>query len=172
MLIDNCFKISSAFNSEKLGVDRWLSILAARAQSHEACIVVDCGSAITVDLITSQGEHLGGYIAPGLRLMREALSTKTTAINLGKIGYSESAFPGRNTVQAIKSAELAMFMGLIAQAKNILGNYEAGECLVWLTGGDGEWLSSMLAESKFVEDLVLDGLDVALTMLDSGDKNS
>lgn len=151
---------------EKLGVDRWLNILAARAQTGAGCVVVDCGSAITVDVITAQGEHLGGYIAPGLRLMRESLSSKTSAINLGKIGYSESVFPGRNTVAAIKSAELAMITGLIVQAKAILSNYEAGESTLWITGGDGEWLSSMLNSSKYVEDLVLDGLSIALAVLD------
>ncbi|MET0357099.1 MAG: type III pantothenate kinase, partial [Cellvibrio sp.] len=43
---------------EKLGVDRWLAILAATAKASSAWIIVDCGSAITVDLVTSQGEHL------------------------------------------------------------------------------------------------------------------
>ena len=82
-------------DAAKLGVDRWLAILAARAQTESAFIAVDCGSAITVDLVTSQGEHLGGYIAPGLRLMREALESKTASIKLGQIGYAENSFPGR-----------------------------------------------------------------------------
>lgn len=147
---------------EKLGVDRWLAILAAKAQSSAGCVIVDCGSAITVDLLTSQGEHLGGYIAPGLRLMREALSANTTAIKLGQIGYPENDFPGRNTVGAIKSAELAMVSGLVSHAKTILRNYEKNDAVLLVTGGDGKWLVDSLKEGSYHEDLVLDGLHIAL----------
>lgn len=148
---------------EKLGVDRWLAVLAAKARTPGACIVVDCGSAITVDLVTAQGEHLGGYIAPGLRLMREALGVNTSAIKLGQIGYPENDFPGRNTVTAIKSAELAMLAGLVIRARAALLNYDASAPAVWVTGGDGEWLASQLGNGQFVEDLVLDGLLIALS---------
>ena len=150
---------------EKLGVDRWLAILAATAKAPSPCIIVDCGSAITVDLVTSQGEHLGGYIAPGLRLMREALSTKTNAIKLSQIGYPENDFPGRNTVAAIKSAELAMISGLVDHAKTVLRNYEHSDASLLMTGGDGEWLVSILKDGTFQEDLVLDGLQIALAGL-------
>jgi type III pantothenate kinase len=148
---------------DKLGVDRWLAILAANSQSASASVIVDCGSAITVDLVTSQGEHLGGYIAPGLRLMREALNAKTTAIKLGSIGYPEDDFPGRNTVAAIKSAEFAMISGLVEHAKVILRNYETKGANLLVTGGDGEWLVGMLKDAIYKEDLVLDGLHIALT---------
>ena len=147
---------------EKLGVDRWLAILAARAKASSAFVVVDSGSAITVDLVTSQGEHLGGYIAPGLRLMREALSSKTSAIKLGQIGYPDNDFPGRNTVTAIKSAELAMIAGLVDHARSILRNYDSHNACLWVTGGDGEWLVAMLKDGIYQEDLVLDGLEIAL----------
>lgn len=147
---------------EKLGVDRWLAILAAKAKTPYACVIVDCGSAITVDLVTSQGEHLGGYIAPGLRLMRDALGMKTAAIKLGQIGYPENDFPGRNTVLAIKSAELAMITGLVDHAKAVLRNYEMNVAGLLVTGGDGKWLVSMLKDGVYEEDLVLDGLHLAL----------
>lgn len=148
---------------EKLGVDRWLAILAAAAKTASASIIVDCGSAITVDLVTSQGEHLGGFIAPGLRLMRDALSTKTNAIKLSQIGYPEDDFPGRNTVAAIKSAELAMIHGLVDHAKTVLRNYEHQEAVLMVTGGDGEWLVSIIKDGLYHEDLVLDGLQIALS---------
>ena len=147
---------------EKLGVDRWLGILAAKVKTTSACLIVDCGSAITVDLVTSQGEHLGGYIAPGLRLMREALGMKTAGIKLGQIGYPENDFPGRNTVVAIKSAELAMISGLVDHASAVLRHYDIIEPELLVTGGDGEWLVGMLNAGHYREDLVLDGLAIAL----------
>jgi type III pantothenate kinase len=173
----SCFKLNPEFaisepyacglsngyqQPEKLGVDRWLAMLAARSQWAGACVVVDCGSAITVDVVTSHGEHIGGYIASGLRLMREALNTNTTAIKLTHIGYPEDTFPGRNTVAAIKAAELAMLMGLIDHAKAALRHYEKTEPRLLITGGDGEWLSSVLTDGFYKEDLVLDGLSIAL----------
>ena len=147
---------------EKLGVDRWLAILAAKANTSSSCVIVDCGSAITVDLVTSQGEHLGGYIAPGLRLMRDALSSKTNAIKLNQIGYPENDFPGRNTVSAVKSAEFAMIAGLIEHARAILRNYESNIANLLVTGGDGAWLVSILKDGIYEEDLVLNGLRIAL----------
>lgn len=147
---------------EKLGVDRWLAILAAKSKTTASCVIVDCGSAITVDVVTSKGEHLGGYISPGLRLMREALNIKTAGIKFGATGYSDDIFPARNTVGAIKAAELVMMRGLVDQAKMVLRNYDSVDSTLYITGGDGEWLSSMLVNSIFVEDLVLDGLGVAL----------
>lgn len=150
---------------EKLGVDRWLAILAAHAKASSAYVIVDCGSAITVDLVTSQGEHLGGYIAPGLRLMREALTINTSAIKLAQIGYPENDFPGRNTVLAIKSAELIMIAGLVDHAKSVLRNYETSASRVLVTGGDGEWLVATLKDGVYEEDLVLDGLRLALGSL-------
>lgn len=160
----HCNGVTNGYQQpEKLGVDRWLALLAAKSKSAGACIIVDCGSAVTVDLVTAEGEHLGGYIAPGLRLMREALGANTAAIKLGQIGYPENDFPGRNTVTAIKSAELAMMVGLVIRAKAALLHYDASEPAVWVTGGDGVWLASQLENSQFSEDLVLDGLGVALS---------
>lgn len=147
---------------ERLGVDRWLGILAAKTLTQNAYIVVDSGSAITVDVVTAAGEHLGGYIAPGLSLMCDALSRNTVAIKLAQIGYPESAFPGRNTVAAIKSAEMAMIKGLVEHAIDVLKNYQTQAPDIFITGGDGIWLSSEFIGSTYIEDLVLDGLSIAL----------
>jgi type III pantothenate kinase len=159
----SCGKVVNGYQQpEKLGVDRWLAILAARSKCASSCVVIDCGSAITVDLVTRQGEHLGGYIAPGLRLMRNALESQTAGIRFGQIGYPEDAYPGRNTVVAIKSAEMAMMLGLVEHAKQVLRIYDAGAAAVYVTGGDGEWLAAHLKGSYFIEDLVLDGLFISM----------
>jgi type III pantothenate kinase len=150
---------------EKLGVDRWLGMVAARCKTSRGFVLVDCGSAITVDLVTSKGVHLGGYIAPGLKLMLDALTIKTAKITIDHLEYPDNVFPGRNTVDAIKSAELIMIVGLVNQAVAILQKHEASGVVQIITGGDGEWLSSRLENSLFFEDLVLDGLSIALEPL-------
>src|SRR5690606_12310751 len=67
---------------EQLGADRWLAILAGFSRAKRASVIVDCGSAITLDLVSARGEHLGGYIAPGLTLMRRALLGNTEKIKI------------------------------------------------------------------------------------------
>ena len=65
---------------ETLGADRWAALVACRHQHKGAAVVVDCGTAITLDAITQAGEHLGGVIVPGVTLMRLALTTRTDQI--------------------------------------------------------------------------------------------
>ena len=65
---------------ERLGVDRWLALIAARERSKQPTVIVDAGSACTIDLLDSEGRHLGGYILPGLTAMGEALVRGTHQI--------------------------------------------------------------------------------------------
>jgi type III pantothenate kinase len=62
---------------ERLGVDRWLVLVAAWAQQHGACCIVDAGTALTVDAIDAEGRHLGGIIAAGLDTQQRALLGNT-----------------------------------------------------------------------------------------------
>ncbi|HEX7030626.1 MAG TPA: type III pantothenate kinase, partial [Gammaproteobacteria bacterium] len=64
----------------RLGVDRWLAVVAAFLDTGGPAIVFDCGTAITVDAVTASGEHLGGLIVPGIGLMRRALYGSTAGI--------------------------------------------------------------------------------------------
>ena len=61
----------------RMGVDRWLAMLAAYNQSQSACLVVDAGTALTIDAIDGAGQHKGGYILPGLGLGVSALEANT-----------------------------------------------------------------------------------------------
>ena len=60
---------------EQMGVDRWLALVAGYLKYGESCCIVDCGSAITVDVVNSSGSHEGGYILPGMRLMKKSLNS-------------------------------------------------------------------------------------------------
>ena len=61
----------------QLGVDRWLGLLAAREISKQALLVVDCGTATTLDAVDADGRHLGGLILPGLQLFQRCLLQET-----------------------------------------------------------------------------------------------
>ncbi|WP_237060404.1 type III pantothenate kinase [Microbulbifer sediminum] len=143
-----------------LGVDRWLAVLAAHRRDPSPALVVDCGSAVTLDLLGAGGRHLGGYILPGLELMRRALSADTDAVKVpGQFVEGMSLAPGVNTVEAVNRGLPLMVMGAIEQSLAELRRSEAIEPLLWLTGGDGQLLASLLeSEAELVPDLVFEGL--------------
>ncbi|WOX06777.1 type III pantothenate kinase [Microbulbifer pacificus] len=149
---------------EKLGVDRWLAVLAAYRRSPAPALVVDCGSAVTLDLLGGGGEHLGGYIVPGLGLMRRALYSDTDAVKVAEsFAPGMSLAPGTNTQDAVNRGLPLMVLGAVDQAFGFLQQQcaatGAAAPRLLLTGGDGALLAS-LSERPFVllEDLVMEGL--------------
>jgi type III pantothenate kinase len=75
------FGVRNAYPTpSQMGVDRWVAMVGARARITQACCVVDCGTAITIDALAADGCHLGGVIFPGVQLMREALYRDTRQI--------------------------------------------------------------------------------------------
>jgi len=73
-----------------LGVDRWVAMVAARATCDTFCVIVDAGTAITIDALKDNGDHLGGQILPGIMLMTEVLASSTS--DLALVGRPE---PGK-----------------------------------------------------------------------------
>ena len=149
-------------NPALLGVDRWLAVLAAaHIEGVSQAVVADCGSAITIDVLKGD-QHLGGYIAPGLRLMRESLLGKTSRV--GSAGGVESELvPGSSTSQAVGNGVALMAAAFVAQAcQRFVG--DGGRWLLLLTGGDAEVLQAHLGldiEVRLLDELVLDGLEFA-----------
>src|SRR3546814_4187176 len=64
----------------RLGLDRWLALLGGFHLASGACLVLDFGTAVTADFVAADGEHLGGFICPGMPLMRNQLRTHTRRI--------------------------------------------------------------------------------------------
>ncbi len=114
---------------EKLGVDRWLALIAVRHMFKDSCCVIDCGSAVTLDWINAQGEHQGGLIAPGIRLMQQALHQNTEQLPAVCDDYGWGK--AQETSAAIYSGVLGAVVGLIEKS---LREYPASHIV--LTGGD------------------------------------
>lgn len=147
---------------ECLGHDRWVAMLAAFKEAQSACVIVDSGSALTVDVIDNHGQHLGGYIAPGLRLMRRALMVDTQKIIIKEEPEHWCTQAGRDTESAVTAAQCAMIAGLIQGAIAELA--QGGERpILFVTGGSGAWLLPFFPGALSRPDLVLDGLALALT---------
>lgn len=155
----------------RLGVDRWLAVLAASRFNLDGVMVVDCGSAVTVDVLEGK-RHLGGYIAPGLRLMHGALFKDTARVRVSEFAHTQGT-PGRSTHAAVNGGVSLMLVGLVREVMTRLqhsGWWRQGfASKILLTGGDAPLLQSLLAEDaelmaadiEVVEDLVLDGLALA-----------
>ena len=138
---------------EKLGVDRWLSLVAAWQQYRKPVCIVDCGTAITVDLIDADGKHQGGLISPGLTLMKKSLGLGTEALPYSEASYTPG--PANFTEAAIYSGTLAAAVGLV---EHVLAKQPENTQLV-LTGGDAELIAGQLDAAFIVDpDLVLRGL--------------
>ena len=149
----------------RLGVDRWLAVLAAFDRSDSSCCVVDCGSAITVDYVASDGTHKGGVIAPGIELMRRALLADTQEIEIRSDQVdTEPSVPAAHTTEAAVELVLKyMEAGLVEIACNryeVMFN-EVPE--LFLTGGDAQIISDLIVhEHQVIPHLVLDGLALAI----------
>jgi len=150
--------VSNAYRQpEKLGVDRWLTLLAVRRYHHLPACVVDCGTAITIDMLNAQGRHLGGMIAPGLTLMRKSLIQGTEALH---------SFQDEFTVGLANSTEVAICNGALFAAVGLLEaviDRQRQEMLLLLTGGDARYIAGNTNLAFVIEpDLVLQGLTVIL----------
>ncbi|WP_406828917.1 type III pantothenate kinase [Microbulbifer sp. ARAS458-1] len=161
----------------RLGVDRWLAVLAAHARATTPALIVDCGSAVTLDLLDGRGQHLGGYIVPGLGLMRRALYSDTDAVKVDE-SFAEgmSLAPGCRTEDAVNRGLPLMVLGAVERVREILlqqlrqvsgqkmalSGGEASPLRTLFTGGDGALIASLYQyPSEVVEDLVMDGLSHA-----------
>lgn len=161
---------------EQMGVDRWLAMLAAYSEvDGQACLIVDCGSACTVDMILADGTHLGGYIVPGLQLMKNALFRDTDRVKLDEVSYDSELSPGKTTQQAVSAGLWMMQLGLVNLALERLLDEGAENLCILFAGGNGERLLSLFSRQllagsnnelvsklAFRSDLVFDGISLLL----------
>lgn len=151
--------VSNAYQEpRRLGVDRWLATIEAWSRDG-AAIVVDCGSALTIDSVNSEGAHQGGYIVPGLGMLRRSLLQNTADVHLA--GPLPPALgPGKSTTEGVEFGVLRMTVAFITDAVVELRKALPDTCSVFLTGGDARVVERFLPMTvKMEPDLVLDGLE-------------
>ncbi len=141
----------------QLGADRWVAMVAAYKKYRKAVCVIDCGSAITMDVVNAQGQHLGGLIMPGLEMMRSTLYRGTHGISQSD---GRLCVLGLNTADAVHSGCFQLIthglQGLIAKT-----SATRGDLVCVITGGDGEELARHMDFSCCHDnDLILYGLNL------------
>ena len=147
----------------QLGADRWASLVAARRRAVAAhgtapqpCIVVNVGTAVTIDALAADGAFLGGLIVPGVRLMLRALADNTAALRTPPGEFHE--FP-TTTPDAIYSGALQALSGAIGEMRQRLGADGARDITCYLAGGGAQDIAPRLAAPvEVVDNLVLEGV--------------
>jgi type III pantothenate kinase len=153
---EQCGVVSRYAVPEQLGADRWAALIGARVRHAGACVVVNVGTAVTIDALTPAGEFLGGLILPGPELMADALATGTAGLPR-RPGEFE-VFP-TSTANAIFSGALQAVCGAIERTGRGLVAAGHPEPQIVMSGGSGDLVASRLDRPVMLApNLVLEGL--------------
>ncbi len=148
----------------RLGVDRWLAMLAAYHLAGGACVAVTAGSALTADWVVADGLHVGGLIAPGRQKMLDVLHQGVANVLIDAM--VAPAMPalglGRNTTDCVLQGVNTLLAGFMAQVLE-----RDLTAPLFLAGGDANVLLNLcVPEHKtrilLIPNLVLDGLAIAM----------
>jgi len=152
---------------EKVGKDRLLNALAARhlVKGKNPILVISCGTAITLDIVSSKGEFLGGVIAPGISMLAKALYQNCAQLSWVKLPSKKPDALGRNTQDAIISG---VYYGSAGLVRNIICELarelklNPASLTIVITGGDAQTVKSAIPyKNKIIPDLTLIGLVLA-----------
>jgi len=140
--VENAYK-----QADRLGVDRWLNLIAVKRQYNSAAIIIDAGTALTIDVIDATGKHLGGFISPGLKLMRKSLIENTN------FEYNEIKFKAKWALAC--DTESAVLRGtlysIVSWVDRIVSNIELNnndKFIRVISGGDAALLVPLLDQDS------------------------
>lgn len=159
---ESCGVTNSYRQPRRMGVDRWAAMIGAWDEVQGACLIVDAGTAVTIDALDDEGQHLGGQILPGVKLMAETLASRTSDIpniqrRAASQGHGMEMFAS-TTAGAVGHGASNAVAGAIERALNVMrANGHAPT--IALTGGDASRILKSLEEEPIHRPhLVLQGL--------------
>jgi type III pantothenate kinase len=149
---------NSYANPERMGIDRWLAMLAAWHPRHTEVVVVDAGSALTIDVVDASGQHQGGAIIPGAALSEKALLSST-----GKVRFDDpvehALALGKSTAECVRFGIAHAQIGAVESMRT---RHQLQRAQWVFTGGAGKWMREQLGGlGTYEPDLVLEGLKIA-----------
>lgn len=133
----------------KLGSDRWSAIIGARSLSKVNTLIINAGTATTIDLLGANGVHHGGWILPGLELMHKSLETNTAQLPLAVRNSSPQGF-GTATNEAIIGGCDAAQIGAIQYAFNLAKQMNLPIEKIWLDGGNAKTLMDQIQKANLL----------------------
>lgn len=143
---------------ETLGSDRIAAAYAAHCRSNQGAIVVDAGTAVTIDRVNRHAQFEGGVIFPGIEMNLKALHNQTGQLPLVKWDRRLNRTYGDDTQSAILAG---VYWSQIGGVERVINNYLAGmgNAPILVTGGNGRMIIEHLPENaEFVPELVCEGL--------------
>lgn len=151
--------ISAYHLPTQLGVDRWLTLIAAKKlHPNRNTLIVDAGTATTIDLLASNGEHQGGWILAGIDTLFSCVLDNTSQVKASSDKAASLAF-GADSSQNVNNATWAATVGAINLAVSQSEQQGTAVDEILMTGGNGNAIASLLShQCTMVEDLVFIGL--------------
>jgi type III pantothenate kinase len=152
--------------ADSVGLDRLLNTVAAGARRQgQPALVVDAGSAVTVDVVDEHGTFRGGPIFPGMRLMAKSLNDYTALLPLVEVG-KVAPMVGTSTVTAIESGIFFAVAGAIDRHLQMLREVTGYQPVIFLTGGDAHLLHEAVnPEAILWPEMTLEGLRLSAEAL-------
>jgi type III pantothenate kinase len=149
-----------------LGCDRWLAMQWPWELTGNSFCVIDCGTAVTFDMVNDRGVHLGGWIMAGLKVLRRGLFEQAPGLaELSASGHpSGQVFlpPATDSARAIAAGTMCQVSAALDRALDVATDLFGGTPRVWITGGDGREVADFLNTPATLDDmLVLRGLALA-----------
>ena len=149
--VSNCYD-----DPAQLGVDRWAALIGARRLISGSCVVVNAGTAVTVDALDAQGRFIGGIIVPGFDLMHDLLASNTARLSSQRGNFT--SFP-RTTRDAISSGAIQALCGAVERMRAEMLSAGQHDPELIFSGGAGDLVARHMGRPvRVVERLVLEGL--------------
>jgi type III pantothenate kinase len=152
---------------EEVGADRIVNSLAVQHLYHAPAIVVDFGTATTFDVVSSEGNYIGGSIAPGVQLALDALTGRAARLSSVQLSVPEHAI-GKNTIHSVQSGTVLGYVELVNGMLERLSDELGGDPAIIATGGLGQLFEQHCPRIQAWEpDLTLVGLRLIYERLSS-----
>ncbi|KGJ96651.1 pantothenate kinase [Colwellia psychrerythraea] len=151
-----------------LGIDRWLALLGTiHLYPNENVLIIDAGTATTIDLVAGSGQHQGGWILAGIKALFNSIVSNSTLVHAKSTAVPSLAF-GSNTSDNVNNACWAATLGMVEQAISQAQQLSDLDRII-LTGGDGKVLTTLLLAQtsekiiaveniQFIDNLIFYGL--------------
>jgi type III pantothenate kinase len=151
-------------NPREVGPDRVVNAVAAQNLYGKPLIIIDLGTATTFDVVSQEGDYLGGAIAPGIVIATEALYTRTAALPRIRLSRPEQVI-GKNTISAMQSGIIFGYIGLIESMIRRIEQELGCKAKVVATGGQAYPLAEEIAAIDVINpNLTLIGLRLIYEM--------
>jgi type III pantothenate kinase len=160
---------------EKVGLDRLFNAVAvnSRKPTDAAAVIIDAGTAVTVDYLDETGVFQGGAILPGFWTMSRLLHRQTSSLPMitaeeRKHGSGNLKMPGKSTVEALALGISACFYGGVRQIIWELVNARTNRFVFFVGGGDAEYICTSVAMKEYIHwpEMTLEGIRIAAERLE------